>query len=438
MKKMIVNCASCDMRSVSEETLQSYEQVVVNSALVLVTPETKELLNRYNVMLNTADVVEVPAGNDVRLNNQNGAYELTADAAPEAGTWTMLMVNGSLTVGEDALEAARAYRSIKANGSVNMPRSMAGKLSNLSVNGSIDTYPDGAIRLRRNAVIDRTFALRIRENALYWASRRLVFTDPALDVGKLTEKNVRFSAKTALLAESLAEAVTPLLDEETDILVVPDGTKFANGYAIMDRRFLKKHGTKLYINGDLIVKPEAADVIPEIEYLYVNGQVKIPQDLVDAFEEIGAEYEELVIHKPYGKVIEDVVRAAVDTKLLEKYPDGVQVTDCAMVRIAKDVAPELILERLSIADCAKVFCTEEQEAAVSAVSKDVAMIGSMGDMGEDVMDLVTGSLQSLSAVPAGFFITRFSIPTPGHIPVSWGALTLRWPPGRRPSGSCAP
>ena len=36
MKKMIVNCATCDMRKVSEETLQSYEQIVVNSALVLV------------------------------------------------------------------------------------------------------------------------------------------------------------------------------------------------------------------------------------------------------------------------------------------------------------------------------------------------------------------------------------------------------------------
>ena len=30
MKKMIVNCATCDMRRVSEETLQAYEQIVVN------------------------------------------------------------------------------------------------------------------------------------------------------------------------------------------------------------------------------------------------------------------------------------------------------------------------------------------------------------------------------------------------------------------------
>jgi hypothetical protein len=392
MKKMIVNCATCDMRSVTEETLQSYEQIVVNAATVLVTPRAKELVHRYNVALNAADVMEVPEGENVRVKQQNGAYQLTGDSAPQAGEMTILMVNGSLTIGDDALEAAQAYQSIQVNGSVLLPKSMAGKLSNLSVNGSTDIYPDGAILLRRNAVIDRTFALRARENALYWASRRLVFTDADLNVEKLVEKGVQFASRLALIAESLAEAVVPLLTEDTDILVVPDGTKFANGYAVLDKRFLKKYGTKLYINGDLLVKPEAVDVIPEIEYLYVNGQVKIPQDLVDAFEEIDAEYEDLTIQKAYGKVIEDMVRAAVDTKLLEKYPDGVQVTDCAMVRIAKDVTPELILERLTISDCAKVFCTEEQEAAVSAVSKDVAMIGSMGDMGEDIVDMVTGSL----------------------------------------------
>lgn len=392
MKKMIVNCAVCDMRKVSEETLQSYEQIVVNAATVLVTARTKELVNRYNVTLNAADVMEIPEGENVRVNQQNGAHQLTSDGAPKEGETAILMVNGSLTIGEDALEAAQAYFSIQVNGSVLLPKSMAGKLSNLSVNGSTNTYPDGAILLRRNAVIDRTFALRVKENALYWASRRLVFTDADLNVGKLAEKGVRFASRLALIAESLAEAVTPLLTEDTEILVVPDGTKFANGYAVLDKRFLKKHGTKLYINGDLIVKPEGADVIPQIEYLYVNGQVKIPQDLVDAFEEIDATYDELAVQKPYGKVIEDMVRAAVDKALLEKYPDGVQVTDCAMVRIAKDIPSELILERLSISDCAKVFCTEEQEAAITAVSKGVAMIGGWADEEEGVLDMVTGSL----------------------------------------------
>ena len=391
MKKMIVNCASCDMRSVSEETLQSYEQIVVNSALVLVTARTKDLLNRYNVRLDAADVLEVPEGDNVRVSSQNGAYELTGDRMPSAGEIALLMVNGSLTVGEDALEAARAYQQIRVNGSVVMPRSMVGKLTNLSVNGSTETYPDGAIRLRRNAVIDRTFPLRIRENALYWAARRLVFTDPALDVEKLRDKGVRFSTKTALLAESLAEAVTPLLDEEADILVVPDGTGFVNGYAKVNKRFLKKFGTKLYVNGDLIVEADAADVLPQIEYLYVNGTAKVPADLVDAFEEIDARYDELKVVKAWGKIIEDQIRVKVDKALLEKYPTGILVTDCVMVKLAADLTPEMILDRLSLADCVQVHCSEEQEAAVGAVAEDVVSINGADDaMG--VGDMVTGSL----------------------------------------------
>lgn len=393
MKKMIVNCATCDMRTVSEETLQSYEQIVVNAATVILTARTKELLNRHSVMLNAAEVMEVPEGNNVRLNNQNGSYELTGDGMPQEGEIALLMVNGSLTIGTDALEVAQAYEKIKVNGSVLMPKSMAGKLTNLSVNGSINAYPDGAIRLKRNAVVDKTFPLRVRENALYWAARRLVFLDTALDVEKLAQKDVRFSSREALMAESLAETVTPLLTDDTDITVVPDGTIFVNDDVKMDRRFLKKHGPRAYINGDLTVEPDAVDILPEIRYLYVNGDVKLPQELVEAFEDVDARYDELQILKKTGKIIQDQVRAAVDKALLEKFPDGVIVRGCAMLKISADVPPELILERLSISDCARVFCTEEQEAAVSAVSTDVAMIGNKGDdMGEGLLDMVTGSL----------------------------------------------
>lgn len=392
MKKMIVNCAMCDMRSVSEETLKNYDQITVNAASVLVTPETKERINRYNVMLNAADVMEVPAGANVKVSNHNGAYELTADGAPEEGETAILWVNGALTIGADALSAAQAFHQIKVNGAVTMPKSMSGKLSNLSVNGSTNVYPDGAILLRRNAEIDKTFPLRVKENAIYWAGRRLIFTDAALDVEKLAAKNVRFASKSAIIAESLAEAVTPMLSEDTDILIVPDGTKFVNYPFKMNKRFLKKCGNRVFYNDDLTVEPEAAEILPEIEYLYVNGKVKLPEELVDAFEDAADHYEELEIVKKTGKVIEDHVRATVDKALLEKYPDGILVTDCAMVHLSKDLPADLIMERLSIADCAQVFCTPEQEAAVSAVSKDVAMIGGADEEAGFVTDMVTGVL----------------------------------------------
>ncbi len=388
MKKMMVNCAVCDMRNVSEETLKSYEQITVNAATMIVTPEKKDLINRYNVTMNVADVIEVPAGENVRVISQNGSYELTAERAPKDGETVILLVNGVLNIDADAAEAAQKYYQINVNGAVTMPKSISGRLNNLSVNGSISAYPDGAIQLSRNAEIDKTFPLRAKENALYWAFRRLIFTDLALDTEKLRNRNVRFAAKTALIAESLAEAVVPMLSEDTDILIVPDGTAFVNSDAKMNRRFLKKFRTKAYINGDLTVEDDAAEVLPAIEYLYVNGDVKLPEALADAFEDVDAHYDEIVIQKKVGKIIEDHVRATVDKALLEKYADGILVTDCAMVHIAKDVPSELILERLTIADCAKVFCTEEQEAAVGAVSKDVASIG--GD--ESLKDEITGAL----------------------------------------------
>ena len=392
MKKMMVNCAVCDMRSVSEEMLKSYEQIVVNAATVIVTPEKKDLINRYNVMMNAADVIEVPADENVRVISQNGSYELTAERAPREGETVILFVNGMLNIDADAAEAAAKYYQINVNGAVTMPKSISGKLSNLSVNGSTNVYPDGAILLKRNAVIDKTFLLRAKENALYWTARRLIFTDTALDAGKLTEKGVRFASRSAIISESLAEAVTPMLSEDTDILIVPDGTKFFGFDARMNKRFLKKFGTKAYINGDLTVEDDAAEVLPEIEYLYVNGSVKVPEELADAFEDAADHYDELVIMKKTGKVIEDHVRVTVDKALLEKYPDGILVTDCAMVHVANDVPADLILDRLTVADCAQVFCTAEQEAAVGAVSKDVASIG--GD--ESLKDAVTGALNPTS------------------------------------------
>lgn len=375
MKKMIVNCAMCDMRQVSEETLQTYETITVNAATVLVTSETKELLNRYSVALNAAEVLEVPEGENVRISTQNGAYELTSDGAPKEGDVAILMVNGSLTVGPDALEAAMAYQKIRVNGTVLLPKSMAGKLNNLSVNGRIDAYPDGAILLKRNAVIDKTFPLRTRKNALYWAARRLVFLDGALNVQKLMEKGVRFAGREALLSEALAESVTPLLAEDTEITVVPDGTVFINDDVKMNRRFLKRYGPKAYINGDLIVEPDAGELLRQIEHLYVNGDVKLPEELAEAFDEIDASYGELVLLKKAGKIIEEQVKVKLDRALLERYPDGILVSECAMVRLAEDIPPALILERLSFSECAMVHCTEEQEAAVAAVSREVAMIG---------------------------------------------------------------
>ena len=73
--------------------------------------------------------------------------------------------------------------------------------------------------------------------------------------------------------------------------------------------------------------------------------------------------------------MEDMAMATLDRTTLERATEGVLVRDCALLKIEKDVPEELIRQRLKIRDCAKVNCSNEQKAAVSAVSSDVAFIG---------------------------------------------------------------
>lgn len=371
MKNFIVNCAICDMRNVSEETLQGYDSVTVNAATVYITQRVKELIAKYPVTLNVADVLELAEGEQVAVQVQNGVFEIGPGDLSDKKR--MLLVNGSLNILPDALEAAQSYGKINVNGTVSMPRSFSGQLSNLSVNGSASTYPDGAILLKRTAIIDALFPLRAKK-ALYWAARRLVFLDGKLDCEALAKTGATFSGKEAIIAESLVRGVAPLLDEQTELTIVPDGTVFVNDDGKLTKSFFSRYGAKVYVNGDLEVPKDGGELLEKMEYVQVNGDVKLSESLEEALQGVNIQYKELVLLKEKGKVFSEKLSVTVDERLLNKYPDGITVSECASVKIDKGVSPELIEERLQIRECATVKCTEEQRSAVEEVCEEVAQI----------------------------------------------------------------
>ena len=64
----------------------------------------------------------------------------------------------------------------------------------------------------------------------------------------------------------------------------------------------------------------------------------------------------------------------ITSEMLNLDADGISCTDCALVTLDKALTAEEIVEKLHISDCACIRCTMAQEAAVSAVSTDVAQI----------------------------------------------------------------
>ena len=371
-QKLTVNCTTCDARSVSEETLKAYEKITVNCAALLVSPQSQLLLDRYPVVINCAKVLRLDP--EAVLKTVNGSTAITPGPAPAKPLY--LTVNGSLTIESGAEVALSGYAGIAVNGSLLAPKSLESALPALSLNGRADYYPDGAILLKRTAVVDHLFPLRAKADRLYWSAGRLMFLDGTLDPQALAEKQVRFSAPKALIAQSLAEGVAPLLTDETDIEILPDGMRLIQDDVTLTSDVLHHYGSKLYILGDLRLTKDSESVLSQVERLIVKGDVFLPCSLSDAFSQVPAEYESLNYVR--GRTLSDFVKLRLTRTMLELEPDGLNLRDGATVTLDADIPEGLILEKLRISDCARVRCTPEQQGAVTLVSQDVADI-STGD-----------------------------------------------------------
>ena len=85
---------------------------------------------------------------------------------------------------------------------------------------------------------------------------------------------------------------------------------------------------------------------------------------------------------------------------LAQQPLGIDVCDCAVVKIADDIPKELVAERLHIEDCGVVRCCEELEDAVTMICTDCGLVGSaeesfgIGDILKTAMGGVKGALET--------------------------------------------
>lgn len=397
-KKLLINCATCDARNALEENYAHYEQITVNCATVLTSPSAKAMMNKLPFTLNCANVLEIEGTVDFRTINGSG--EIKSGDAVSASKYYMV-VNGALTIGPDTQEQLAQCVGMTINGSLTCPESIYATLTGVNVNGSTTCYPDGAIVLKRNAVIDKLFVLRAKNN-LYWSGRRMIMVDPELDATKLKTKGATFSTKEVILSQSKVEELIDLIDEKAEIIIVPDGTSVVLDDITLDADTLRRYGKQLYVIGDVTVT-EDADILDELTYLNIRGDAKIPQDLKEKLISVLTEISgEVKIAKPKGATLEDKPIVKITKWMLEQQPMGIDVCDCAVVKIADDIPKELIVERLHIEDCGVVRCCEELEDAVTMICTDCGAVGSaegedgmgIGDMIKDALGGIKGALDT--------------------------------------------
>lgn len=377
-KTLKVNCAVCDVRHITEELLNTYAQVKINAATIITNHEVQALLGRCGVKLNAASTLNLDE--DVRFTSVNGSGRIFPGQTM-AGEKVFLIVNGALEIEAGSEEVLKNYAGIMVNGSLTCPESMTGLLSAVTVNGATRTYPDGAIRLKNTAVLDRFFHLRAKQDALYYASSKIVALASDINFGSLAEKNVRFVTRKLLVSESLAEAAVPLFDEKTDIVILPDGCAYVDDDAELNGTLIKRYGGKLYINGRLTIGPDAAAVLDQVSYLQISDNLRVCRSLKDRVLEMDLTYDKLRVIG--GVLICDRPALELTAALLSDAEDGVSIVDCANVTIAEDVTPELLKEQLVSITDSVVFCAnKEQMSVVQALAVDCS-VSYLTDADED-------------------------------------------------------
>ncbi len=396
-KKLMINCATCDARNIQEESYAHYEQITINCAMVLTSPNAKAVMNKLPFALNCANVLEVKG--DVDLRTINGSAEIkSSDAVPTAKYY--MIVNGALTIGPDTQAQLQQCVGMTINGSLTCPDNIYATLSGVNVNGATTCYPDGAIVLKRNAIIDKMFVLRAK-NSLYWSGRRMILVDPELDADKLKARGVRFSTKEVIISESKVESLIDMIDESAEIIIVPDGTAVVLDDITLDENTLRRYGRQLYVIGDVTVPADAGN-LEELKYLNIRGDVKVPMNLKESLLAVLTEISgEVKIAKPKGATLEDKPIVKITKWMLEQQPLGIDVCDCGVVKIEDDIPKNMIVERLHIEDCGVVKCCEELEDAVTMICSDVGHIGAEGEdsMGiggilKDALGGIKGALET--------------------------------------------
>lgn len=381
-KNLKINCAICDTRKITEEFLSAYESIQINAATIFISQASQALLGRYGVKINCAGVQNLE--DNVRFSIFNGTSVISpSTTVPEEKTFQVL--NGQLDIEPGSEEALKSYAGIFVNGSVTCPKSIADQLGGkLTVNGAFNTYPDGCICLKNTTVLDRFFHLRARQDAVYYAAKRIIALSPDINFAKLAEKNVRFETKKLLVTESLAEAAVPFVGETVDITVFPDGCAYVDDDAVLDEALLKRYGGNLYVTGDLTIPAKSAELLDQVTYLRVDGDLLAARSLKDKVLAMDIEYDDFYVVG--GTILANAGSDRITAYMLEHAEDGLSVIGCAHIGIDADVSPELLREKLvSIIGCASVSCaSREQVSALSLLeTHDVASVTLEGPEGDD-------------------------------------------------------
>lgn len=371
-KKLIVNCDICDARKVKEEELKKFEKILVNADYVFVNQHSKPLLYNLPIQWNMDEMVQLEDEEDIEVSYYNGDFEIN-EAVPSSGK-QLLYINGRLLLRPGAENAMKHFIRIYVNGMLSCPESMSAFASQISVNGSIEYYPDDYKILGNKFVMDRYFPIQAEAGGKYF-SKEMEVTDSAIDMTLLREKGVHFKAKKVYVLEEKLQDCMKLFNEDVQFYVIPRGYCFVKQDVIFNNELLLKYGNRIYSKSNFMIEAKSREALQQLEGLQVNGTLYLPKEQMEELKQKDVCYKELEFIK--GNIIFGKSMITIYPEAIAK--EEISLVQCAMVQIDPEISSEEILKKICLINCSVVRCSREQRMAVESVGHKIALIESGQD-----------------------------------------------------------
>lgn len=363
MKKLEINCGTCDATNLREEMLAEYDAVEINCGTLLVSPAGQAALLSRQVEMNTGGLLTVPEG--AELMSRMGDFTLRAADVQTRPAFLQIM--GNLILEPGAGPAADSFVAIHVIGSLLCARS--DRSPKITVMGVEKVYPDGYLYMD-DLTLDKTFRLRFGGKKVY--ARGTVTVGDLKELEALAQAGTKVLCGKLAVPEGLLEAALKVAEPEKpeDLAVYPDGWAYLEGQCRLTKRELRR-GKKLWIDGSLAVERENMALFAGLEGLYVTGTALVPEELEARMEELDPDCGDIITYR--GALMRGKEAVNLTRALIERH-SFVTLYGCDCVMLDRELTPEEIEAGLAILHCDCVVCTPSQEAAVRSVAEDVDAI----------------------------------------------------------------
>lgn len=367
-ENLTVNCEICDTRKIREENYGHYNQIILNAYILLVSESSKRILSGLPITINVERTLEIP--DDVSFHFVNGDFELNENTFSETNTF--LFVDGTLSLQSGSEGLLSSFGEVYVTGDVRIPESMEAFPGKLHADGSLIQIPDHCRELEDVFVMDKYFPIRAARNGKYYAKDQIKITDPDIDLDSLADKGVSFVTRSVLAREDMLPSLFGMFDETVKFQVIPSDYACLDGDIRLNEALLAQYGSRLYIDGNLFLNEAEAALLSRLEAVKVSGDIFLTSQQKELLKDLVLSCRSLILTKE--KILENLPHVTVDSEMLSLPSGGVEIKNSAYIELQESVSPELILEKLSIRNCACVICSPLQASAVRMVGKNIAAV----------------------------------------------------------------